>query len=304
MREKVKREVKHTKDDILDTYIDVLVFLMENKDKPYMKSEIGKYIFKDGYQSTEKNMLSRCIDRLIDTEILTLITQTINEEGKTIKLPKNQYKVRLYNKDIDAENSFYDAIDFKIPKGKTNEDRQKRRNLSKTLSLMLKGNIGDYSLTIYDNVVRNIMESNLFALQTNFASQTIGRVLLQHHHNKNVINEIEDFYSLCLLINIIHSKINIDITIENFGNIIELKNTKIKKISIKENGFDIHFDNFISQNQSNIKQIIKIKDSNEDTLLTDINRLKKTIEEIPSDEKKEFIQLIEETLPSLEIFQF
>ena len=100
------------------------------------------------------------------------------------------------------------------------------------------------------------------------------------------------------------SQININVTFENFGNTIQLKNTKIRRISIKENGFDIHFDNFISQNQSDIKQILSIENSSEDGLRDDIEKVREMINDLPSEEKEKINKLIGEVTPSMDIFEF
>lgn len=301
MSEEKKREVKHTKDDILDTYTEVLVFLIENRYKSFTKSEIGKHIFRNDYHLTEKNMVSRCVNRLIDTEILRLVTETIDDNGKTIELPSNQSRVRLYNKDIDDKDNEEFYIDFKIPNGDTKEDKEKRINLSKTLSLMLKGNIGDYGLTIYDDVVRNIMESNMYGLQRGFVSQTVGRMMVKHHNYEN-----EGNYPLDLLHKLISLETPIDVVIENESGNLQLNNTKISKITINENTFDIHFNNIISQNQSDINQIKSIKPHSEDTLSVDIQKLSGMLDglEIPKEEIDSLEKLIRETLSPMDMFEF
>lgn len=291
----MKREVKHSDDDIFNTYVNVLVFMMENKDKSFQKKEIGGYIFGDGYQSTEKNMVSRCVNTLINCEILKVVTEVTDENGNTKELPTNQTKVRLYNKDIDDKDDEEFGIDFKIPK--TDEGKTK---LSETLSSIVRGN--PYP-SIYSPIIQTVMESNMFGLQRGFVSQTIGRVILKHHNIQNISNETEG-YPLDVIMSIIDSQINVNIKLENFGNTIQLNKTKIKKVTVKENGFDIHFDNFISQNQSDINQIISIENTSEDGLRNDINEVKKLIEDLPSDEKEKFENIISSVSNVIDLFEF
>ena len=59
-------------------------------------------------------MVSRCVDSFVNTDIFRVVTEEKDENGNTIKLPTNQTKVRLYNKDIDDDEK--DRINFKIKK--------------------------------------------------------------------------------------------------------------------------------------------------------------------------------------------
>ena len=139
--------------------------------------------------------------------------------------------------------------------------------------------------------------------QTDFVSQTIGKVVVKHHNIQNMSDKTNG-YPLDVIMSIIDSQINVNVKFENFGNTIELNNTKIKKVTIKENGFDIHFDNFISQNQSDIKQILSIENSSEDGLRDDIEKVREMINDLPSEEKEKITKLIGEVTPSMDIFEF
>lgn len=296
MSDKIKREVKHQKDEIFETYVSVLVFMMENRDKSFKKSEIGGFIFGEGYQSTEKNMVSRCVNKLIDTDILRLVTETTDDNGKSVELPSNQSRVRLYDRDLDDKDDTEFGVDFHIPKTKDG-----KINLSNTISSIVKG---DPFPSIYSVSIKTVLESQLFGFNTDFVSQTISKSILRQQNINNQYNETIGMYPIDIILSIIKSQINVNVTFENFGNTIQLNNTKIKRISIKENGFDIHFDNFISQNQSDLNQIKLIENTSEDGLRSDVDKLKELSETIDDETIKEVIKKITTFEEGVDVFEF
>ena len=82
------------------------------------------------------------------------------------------------------------------------------------------------------------------------------------------------------------------------------KNTKIRRISIKENGFDIHFDNFISQNQSDLNQITYIENTSEDGLRSDVDKLNELSKTIDDETIKKVIEDIVRFENGVDIFTF
>ncbi len=159
--------------------------------------------------------------------------------------------------------------------------------------------IADKDANISSEKMKPILETNMFGFQTDFVVQTISKTILKQKKIKKNFN-----YPLDLIITIMKSKINVNITLENSGNTIELKNTKIKKISIKENGLDIHFDNFISQNHSDLNQIKLIENSSEDNLIKDIETVKELIKKLPADEKIKISEILDEVYILLMLFEF
>jgi len=294
---KTDRKVIHTKDDKFDTYVNVLMLLIENNEKSFSNSEIREKLFENSTQTSIKSMVKRVVDFYVSSGIFIKVTEETDENGNTKELKPNQYRVRLYSNDIDGyEGDKYYNVELHIPKS-----RDGRVRFCETVSSMITT---IPNVDIYTPTLKTVLESSIFGLETDFVSNTIGRVILKHQQIENIINQSDGIFPLDVIMSIIQSKMNVDVKFENFGNTIQLKNTKIKKVTFKENGFDIYFDNFISQNQSDIRQILEIKDSNEDTLLSDINKLKELIDKLPSDEKEKISNLINEITPSLELFEF
>ena len=66
--------------------------------------------------------------------------------------------------------------------------------------------------------------------------------------------------------------------------------TKLEKITVNTESFDLHFDNFISKNQTNISQIKKIEKSIDNLELN--SNIRKVMELIDGldDKHKEFIK--------------
>lgn len=291
---KTDRKVIHTKDTIFDTYVNVLILMMENKDKSFMNSEIREKLFDNPTDTSVKSMVKRVVDFYVGSSIFVKVTQITDSSGKIVELKPNQYRVRLYDKDIDDKDEDY-GVDLHIP-----QSREGRVKLSQNISSMV---LSIKDLTIYDELIKTVLESQLFGFQTDFVSQTIVKVVVKHHNIQNMSNKTNG-YPLDVIMSIIDSQINVNVKFENFGNTIELNNTKIKKVTIKENGFDIHFDNFISQNQSDINQILSIENSSEDGLRDDINEVKKLIKKLPTDEKEKLENIIESVSNVIDLFEF
>lgn len=291
---KTDRKVIHTKDSIFDTYVNVLLLMIENKGKSFMNSEIREKLFDNPTDTSVKSMVKRVVDFYVGSSIFVKVTQITDSSGKIVELKPNQYRVRLYDKDIDDKDEDY-GVDLHIP-----QTKEGRIKLSQNISSMV---LSIKDLTIYDELIKTVLESQLFGFQTDFVSQTIGKVVVKHHNIQNMSDK-NDGYPLDVIMSIIDSQINVNVKFENFGNTIELNNTKIKKVTIKENGFDIHFDNFISQNQSDIKQILSIENSSEDGLRDDINEVKKLIKKLPTDEKEKLENIIESVSNVIDLFEF
>jgi len=118
---------------------------------------------------------------------------------------------------------------------------------------------GTYEEDITSPMISTIINSNAFSdINKGFIINTVGKLLVETQNNLNTQNKKVGFYPLPLLIELIESNIKVNIEFENNGNVIKLNNTQMKKIIIKENSFDLHFDNFISMNQIDISQIISI----------------------------------------------
>ena len=96
-------------------------------------------------------------------------------------------------------------------------------------------------------------------------------------------------YPLDFLIQIIESKCNVNIEFENFGNILKIKNTKINKIVVSDNSFDLYLENFISQSHTDISQIKRIdKCMNELDLYDDIQKVRELIANLSHKDKGYF----------------
>lgn len=287
---KTDRKSIHNKVEIFDTYVNVLMFMIENKGKSFMKKDVKQSIFGDDKTDSIKVMISRVVDFYISSNIFVKVTEVTDEDGITTELKPNQTQFRLYDENIDEEFE-EDKVNLHIPKS-----REGRLKLCETVSSMIM-NIPD--AVIYTETIKTVLESQLFGFNTDFVSNTIGKVILKHHNYDNNGN-----YPLDVLVSIIESKVDVNVKIENFGNVIQLNNTKIKRITIKENGFDVHFDNFISQNQSDIKQLISIENSSEDGLREDIEKVKSMINDLPIEKREEVIGLFDSVTPLIDIFEF
>lgn len=312
-----KRKVTHTKDDVFDTYVNVLMFMIENKGKSFMNSEIKRHIFRDTTDSSIKTMIKRVVDFYVGSGILVKVTNIvdndgneveyiiedgkININGKEVEVKPQQIKVRLYDKKkdgIDENGEFYEdeyIVDLHIPKSRDGKER-----LCQTVSSMIT--TIPYA-DIYTPTIKTVLESKLFGLQTDFVTQIIGKVILKHHYMTHSGKE-DSGYPLDLIVSIIESKISVNVEFENFGNVIRLNNTKIKKITIKENGYDIHFDNFISQNQSDIKQIKLIENTSVDGLYDDVKKVRDMIDNISLENKDNIKNIIDDVFDLSNIFEF
>ncbi len=302
---KTDRKVIHTKDSIFDTYVNVLLLMIENKGKSFMNSEIREKLFDDPTNTSVKSMVKRVVDFYVGSSIFVKVTEITDNNGNMVELKPNQYRIRLYDKDIDRitkidkdgneiDDDYYN-VHLHIPKS-----RDGRERFCQTVSSMITQ---IPNVDIYTPTLKTVLESQIFGFQTDFVSQTIGKVVVKHHNIQNMSDKTNG-YPLDVIMSIIDSQINVNVKFENFGNTIELNNTKIKKVTIKENGFDIHFDNFISQNQSDIKQILSIENSSEDGLRDDIEKVREMINDLPSEEKEKITKLIGEVTPSMDIFEF
>lgn len=302
---KTDRKVIHTKDSIFDTYVNVLLLMIENKGKSFMNSEIREKLFDDPTNTSVKSMVKRVVDFYVGSSIFVKVTEITDNNGNMVELKPNQYRIRLYDKDIDRitkidkdgneiDDDYYN-VHLHIPKS-----RDGRERFCQTVSSMITQ---IPNVDIYTPTLKTVLESQIFGFQTDFVSQTIGKVVVKHHNIQNMSDKTNG-YPLDVIMSIIDSQINVNVKFENFGNTIELNNTKIKKVTIKENGFDIHFDNFISQNQSDIKQILSIENSSEDGLRDDIEKVREMINDLPSEEKEKINKLIREVTPSMDIFEF
>ena len=302
---KTDRKVIHTKDSIFDTYVNVLLLMIENKGKSFMNSEIREKLFDDPTNTSVKSMVKRVVDFYVGSSIFVKVTEITDNNGNMVELKPNQYRIRLYDKDIDRitkidkdgneiDDDYYN-VHLHIPKS-----RDGRERFCQTVSSMITQ---IPNVDIYTPTLKTVLESQIFGFQTDFVSQTIGKVVVKHHNIQNMSDKTNG-YPLDVIMSIIDSQINVNVKFENFGNTIELNNTKIKKVTIKENGFDIHFDNFISQNQSYRKQILSIENSSEDGLRDDIEKVREMINDLPSEEKEKITKLIGEVTPSMDIFEF
>lgn len=319
----VGRGKVHFSDEKFNTYFNVIKFLIDNRYKAFSNLEIRKKFYDDEEEAKKtsvKAMFKSCINFYVSCGILTkivILTNKNNEDieirvtsdyydfddksyeveldDEIVKVKATNGKVRLYNKEVDIYDEFgdieYEVVDLKIP---SNDDGI--INLCNIIASMV---IADKNANISSEKMKPILETNMFGFQTDFVVQTISKTILKQQKIKKNFN-----YPLDLIITIMKSKINVNITLENSGNTIELKNTKIKKISIKENGLDIHFDNFISQNHSDLNQIKLIENSSEDNLIKDIETVKELIEKLPADEKIKISEILDEVYILLMLFEF
>jgi hypothetical protein len=316
---KTDRRVKNEKEIRFDTTVNILLLLIENRGKSFMNKEIREKLFEHHTDTSVKSMVKRIVDLFVESYIFIKVMETTDsngnvkeykiiknmvtkENGEKIEVQPNQIKVRLYDKDKDCVdengnnyNDDYYVVDLNIPKSVEGRER-----FCVTVSSMIKE---IPYVDIYSPTLRTVLESQLFGFQTDFISQIIGKVIVKHHNIQNKQNETNR-YNLDVLMSIIKSNINVNVKFENFGNIIELKNTKIKRVSIKENGFDIHFDNFISQNQSDINQILSIENSSEDGLKDDIKKLSEMIKDIKDESIQKTIKEIITFENGLDVFEF
>lgn len=319
---KTGRTVINTKEDIFDTYVNILMFMIQNKGKSFLNKDIRTSIFGDDKANATKAMVNKCIAFYVSCGILVKVTALTDENGNDVEVvvDTNNYdesekkfevdfngenidvkphnvKVRLYDKDIDGvdENGEYYEdyylVNLHIPKS-----RDGIKNLSQTVASMFTH---IPNADIYTPTIKTVLESQLFGFQTDFVAQTISKAILKQQEIKGNFN-----YPLDVITTIMNSKINVNVTFENSGNTIELKNTKIKRVSIKENGFDIHFDNFISQNHSDLKQIKLIENSSEENLREDIKTVMELIEKLPADEKARISEILNGVYTLLELFEF
>ncbi len=101
---KTDRKVIHTKDSIFDTYVNVLLLMIENKGKSFMNSEIREKLFDNPTDTSVKSMVKRVVDFYVGSSIFVKVTQITDSSGKIVELKPNQYRVRLYDKDIDDKD--------------------------------------------------------------------------------------------------------------------------------------------------------------------------------------------------------
>lgn len=326
-KNKTDRKVINSKEDIFNTYESVLMFMIENKGKYFLNKDIRYSIFGDNKSTAVKNMVNRCIDFYVGSEILKKVTTLKDKNGnyteviidrysydvdekkfqvdfndETVYVKANEVKVRLYDKDIDGvdeDGNYYDdyyLVDLHIPKS-----REGRKNLCQTVASMFT-HIPDAD--IYTPAIKKVLESQLFGFNTDFVTQTISKSILRKQNIINQCNKQNGFYPMDIITSIMKSQININVTFENFGNTIQLKNTKIRRISIKENGFDIHFDNFISQNQSDLNQITYIENTSEDGLRSDVDKLNELSKTIDDETIKKVIEDIVRFENGVDVFEF
>ncbi len=292
---KTDRKVTNDKDIVFDTYVRVLMFMIENKGKSFMNSDIKHSLFGDTTDTSIKNMLKKIVDFYVESEIFKKVTEITDVNGKIVELKPNQNRVRLYDIDLDDNGEDY-GVRIHIP-----QSRDGRIKLCETVASMVTS-IKD--AVIYTSSIQTVLESQLFGFNTDFVSQTISKSILRQQNINNQYNETIGMYPIDIIMSIIKSQINVNVTFENFGNTIQLNNTKIKRISIKENGFDIHFDNFISQNQSDLNQIKLIENSSEDGLRGDVDKLKELSETIDDETIKEVIIKITTFEEGVDVFEF
>jgi len=288
-----QRKVKHGKKDIFQTYVDVLMLLIENNNKDFMNKDIRERLFENPAEPSIKNMVKRVVDFYVGCNIFQKVTETIGEDGKVVPLKPNQYRVRLYDNKIDGyEDDDYYNVELHIPK-----DRKARVKLCETVAAMV---LAIPYVNIYNPTLKTVLESKIFGLQTNFVVQTISKVILKRN---NLFNE--GTYPLDVIVNSINSKIDVNIEFENFGNKLYLQNVKITKLTFKEDGFDIHFDNFISMNHSDIKSILSIQNASEDGLRKDIEKVKEILSNSNnSDKQEELLVLLKEVKSIIDMFEF
>ena len=159
----------------------------------------------------------------------------------------------------------------------------------------------DYDISTHE-IVSTVIKSNAFGFQTDFVAKIFGKLLIEKQNLSNSYKE-EIVYPLPLLIEIIESKTKINIEFENYGNKIKLQNVQMNQIVIKENSFDIIFDNFTSMNQSDISQIKSIKNSDNNEFLNDYKKLKELVNELDEKHKSNF-DLIMKDFESIDIFSW
>ena len=233
-------------------------------------------------ENKKRNLLKDVI--IIDNEKVTLVDiadTSVRAEDCLYRLNQpNKCNSNPINYVIPADDKidlFVDFLDRMIDR-KINDD-------------------GVYNRNITSRLVSTVINSNAFGFQTNFVAETVGKLLIEKH------NKLKIQYTLPLLIEIIESKNKIDIEFKNNGNNIKLQNTQIKQITVKENSFDLVFDNFISMNQSDILQIKSITNSNENELSSDYYKLKELVNELDEKYKLTF-EFIMMEFDYKELFEF
>ncbi len=146
--------------------------------------------------------------------------------------------------------------------------------------------VGDtFTNDLTDELITSVVNSNAFGEYKGLVLQTIGNL---HLYKKDLQNDKS--YTLDYLIGLVECGSDINIQFENFGNNFNLQNTKLEKITVNTESFDLHFDNFISKNQTNISQIKKIEKSIDNLELN--SNVRKVMELIDGldDKHKEFIK--------------
>lgn len=243
-------------------------------------------------------------------------------DSNGIKRNLSKDKVIIENKDIKvcdfddiyvrAEDCLYSLtqqnecnddipIEFKIP------SNDKINMFVKFIDGMISKNLtedGQYDMDLTDTLISTVINSNAFGLQTDFVTQTIGKLTIFNHNNSNISNKTEGYYPLYILIQIIESGNSIDIEFENSGNNLKLQNTKLKKIVINENLFDLHLDNFMSQNHTDISQIKKITNHSEDELRNNVDKVNELINGLDNRYKEYFEKKFDSLTSVFNLFVF
>jgi len=230
------RKEKILKDEKLESYTNIFLQFLRNPSKQLMQKDIKEILYSNDKNDSVKKFIQRAINQFANSFFLKRITETTDINGKKIKLKANQIKFQLNYDD--------DELQINIP-----PTEKGRINLAKLISTFV---IADSNITMYDTVLSPIIASNVFRLQKD-VFQTFNKLRLKYF--------VENNYSFSQLYELSLSKIQIDIKLKNHQSELFIQNTTLQKIIINEQGFDLYFENFISQNHKNFSDILFVKNS-------------------------------------------
>ncbi len=266
------------------------------------KQSLTFEFYGDKFQNIDINISEDFIDNENNVKNLSKDIVNINNKNITlidmedisVRAEDCKYRLNFKNKCESTPIEYVIPLKDKLPMFVDFLDRMIDRKINED---------GDYDYDISTHeIVSTVIKSNAFGFQTDFVAKIFGKLLIEKQNLSNSYKE-EIVYPLPLLIEIIESKTKINIEFENYGNKIKLQNVQMNQIVIKENSFDIIFDNFTSMNQSDISQIKSIKNSDNNEFLNDYKKLKELVNELDEKHKSNF-DLIMKDFESIDIFSW
>lgn len=260
-------------EELFDTYVAVLEFMIRNNHTLHSQSDIRKVIYGD-VKKTDNNFNRNKteIKRIMEFfEASYIFTKVMEEKVGETTLKLKYPKYRLFNEEDLGE------VEFNIP-------TKDLGSFSHTVVSMLNSP----NSVITDDIVQTVL-SNTFGLQTDFINSVVSKILIKvTEYNTEENSHLP--LSLLIQLSKLQSKINISIVDDESE--VNLSKTNISKIIINENSFDIKLKN-TTVTLSNINQIKSIQSFNTNGLKEDIEKLKTILTEYPTEISNPITELIE-----------